>query len=86
MYQKEATVIDKLGLHARPAAMLNKICLKFKAKITMDFNGKTIEPRSILSIMGAGITQGSVLTIIGDGEDEVEAVDSIAEFLNTYTE
>lgn len=86
MYKVEATVIDSLGLHARPASILNKTCVKFKSKIKIHFGDKIIEPRSILSIMGAAVTQGSVLTIIAEGEDEVEAAETVAQFINTYAE
>lgn len=86
MYQIEATVVDKLGLHARPASILNKMCVKYKAKVKINFGDKVVEPRSILSIMAAGITNGSVLTIITEGEDEIEAGDAIANFINTYSE
>lgn len=86
MYQKEATIIDKLGLHARPATLLNKMCIKYKSKIKILFGEKVIEPRSILSIMAAGVTQGSQIIITADGEDEVEAVEAISEFINTYKE
>lgn len=86
MYQKEAKIIDKLGLHARPAAKLNKLCVKYKSKIKIFFGELVIEPKSILSIMAAGVTEGSVLRVVAEGEDEVEAVDFITEFLNTYSE
>lgn len=42
MYQLEAIVIDKLGLHARPASMLNKMCVKFKSKIKILFGEKSL--------------------------------------------
>lgn len=86
MYQKEAIVIDPLGLHARPASLLNKMCLKYKSKIKIHFGERVIEPRSILSIMAAAVLSGSVLIVSAEGEDEVEAVESLANFISTYKE
>ncbi len=81
MYEKEVLVSNPTGLHARPASLLVTLAGKYKSKISIVHNGKTVNPRSILSIMGAGIRSGAAISINAEGEDEQEAVDALYKFI-----
>ncbi|MBP2628082.1 MAG: putative phosphocarrier protein [Firmicutes bacterium] len=81
MYEKEVLVNNPTGLHARPASNLVGLVSKYKSKISILHNGKKINPRSILNVMGAGISKGSTIVISAEGEDEQEAVDALCKFI-----
>ena len=78
MVSKDTVVVDKMGLHMRPANNFISAMTKYKSDITIVFGDKKINGKSIMNIMAACIKYGSHITIICDGEDEqallVEAV------------
>jgi phosphocarrier protein len=71
-------VINKLGLHARPAAMLVQKASKFKSEIKIKKEDMEANAKSILSVMGLAAEVGSLLIIKTVGEDEEQAAESIA--------
>ena len=83
MYSKEAKVKSVIGLHARPATMLVKLAGTFKSKIMIRFQGKEIDASSLWDVLGAGIKGGTTVLVIGDGEDEEDAVDKVAELIES---
>lgn len=81
MIEKKVTVINKSGLHARPASMLVKQAGRFKARINIKKAEKNYDAKSILGILSAGISCGTEITLICDGEDEAEAIKSLTELI-----
>lgn len=77
MQSTQVTVLNPAGLHARPSAMLVKLCTKFKSKVFLDQDGYKINAKSILGVMTLAAEQDSELTLITDGEDEVQALNEI---------
>lgn len=73
---------NETGLHARPASELAKLAASFKSKITLNVNGKTIDAKSILAIMAAGIKYNTEIEIECDGEDEEKALSEIIQGFN----
>ena len=72
---KDTIVIEnETGLHARPATEISKEAMKYKSDIKFVVNGKTLNAKSPLMIMAAGIKSKSEMEIICDGEDEKEAL------------
>jgi phosphocarrier protein HPr len=71
---KEVTVINKLGIHARPAAMFVKTAAKFSSDITVEKDGEQINGKSIMGLMMLAAGQGSKLTIRAEGRDASQAV------------
>ena len=69
MVSKEAVVIDKMGLHMRPANNFISAMTKYKSDITIEFNGNKINGKSIMNIMAACIKYGSRITVSCEGED-----------------
>ena len=67
-------VSDPVGLHARPASEIAKIASKYQSTINLIVNGKTINAKSILNIMSAGIKSSSEIEIQCNGEDEKSAL------------
>ena len=75
---KDTIVIEnETGLHARPATEISKEAMKYKCDIKFIVNGKTVNAKSPLIIMAAGIKTKTEMEIICDGEDENEALESL---------
>jgi phosphocarrier protein len=82
------TVVNPIGLHARPASMLAKLSNKFDCAITVYKNGDCDaihEPKNIISIIAMGAMKGDRLTFSMDGVDEAEAITAIQEFIENGT-
>lgn len=83
MYSKEITLVNATGLHARPASDFVTLAGKFKSSIHIQrsdeerkYNGK-----SMVMLMTLGLAQGESATIYAEGEDEKEAVESLADLV-----
>ena len=75
---KETFVIEnETGLHARPATEIAKIAMKYPCNVNLVVNGKTINAKSPLMIMSAGIRSKTELEILCDGEDEESALQEL---------
>lgn len=84
---KETFVIEnETGLHARPATEIAKIAMKYKCDVNLIVNGKTINAKSPLMIMSAGIKSKTELEILCDGEDEEQAIEELKIFLQSNLE
>lgn len=66
---EELSVINKLGIHARPAAALVQCVLVFKSDVFISFNGSRVNAKSIMGLLTLAATQGSRLTVTCKGED-----------------
>ncbi len=65
----ETTIKHEIGLHARPAAMFVQSASKYQADIRVIYNGKEANGKSLLSILGLGITKNAPITIHAEGQD-----------------
>ncbi|MCB5936914.1 phosphocarrier protein HPr [Caldibacillus thermoamylovorans] len=74
MVEKTYTVIEKTGIHARPATVLVQTAEKFDADVNLEYKDKTINLKSIMGVMAAGITSNSEIKIKADGPDEEQAL------------
>ncbi len=74
----DVKVENKLGLHARPAAMLVRSAMGFSSEIFLEKDGERVNAKSIMGIMGFAACQGTLIKIIANGDDADNAVDSIA--------
>lgn len=83
MVNVRTTVINKSGLHLRPAADLSKLAARFKCTITILAGERKVNPKSVLNLMGAEITQGTEIEIICEGEDENEALTALKEAIDS---
>ncbi|HHX82485.1 MAG TPA: HPr family phosphocarrier protein [Pseudomonadaceae bacterium] len=75
------TVPNKAGLHARAAAKLVAIASAFESRIELANEDKSVDGKSILSLMLLAAPQGSELTLTLDGDDEQDALDAILALL-----
>jgi phosphocarrier protein len=77
LIEKEITVINKLGLHARPAAQLVKTISRFKSEVSIKRDSLTVNAKSIMGVMMLAAELGAVLKFQIEGEDERQAMDAI---------
>jgi len=78
LVEKKIQVVNKLGLHARPAAMLVQKASKFKSDIKLQKEDMEANAKSILSVMMLAAEVESFVIIKAEGEDEEQAVEAIA--------
>jgi len=71
---KEFVVINKLGIHARPAAMFVKTANQFECDIFVEKDGEKVNGKSIMGLMMLAAGPGSKLTIYAEGQDAARAV------------
>ena len=86
MTQKEVTIKNRAGIHARPAALLVQKANEFKSEIFMEKDGTKINAKSIMGIITLGAAYNSNLTIVAEGADEEEAVAALAKMFDNRFE
>jgi phosphocarrier protein HPr len=87
MVEKMTVIKNRAGIHARPAALIVQTAGKFKSKIYLQKGDDRINAKSIMGIITLGAGFQTEITIITDGEDEVQAVEAIDRlFQNRFEE
>lgn len=74
---KELTILNRLGLHARPSAMFVKACSRHKADIWVEKDGEQVNGKSIMGLMMLAAGQGSKLIVTCEGDDADKALEEI---------
>jgi len=82
MTEKEVTIKNRAGIHARPAALIVQTASKFNSKIHMIKDNEKINAKSIMGIITLGAGYNSKLRIQAEGPDEQEAVNALAELFD----
>ncbi|MBP2026833.1 phosphocarrier protein [Acetoanaerobium pronyense] len=77
MIKKEVVIKNKIGLHARPAALFVQTANKFISEIMVKKGNSTINAKSIMGIMALGVSHGETIEIIVDGPDEENAIQEL---------
>lgn len=78
MIEREVQIVNKLGLHARPAAEIVKTAAKFQSNITLTRDDLEVNGKSIMGVMMLAAEFGSTITLRADGPDEDHAVEALA--------
>lgn len=77
MEKRTFTITDPTGIHARPATLLVQTASQFSAGINLEYNGKTVNLKSIMGVMALGIPQNASITITAEGGDATNALDEL---------
>ena len=77
MIEKSATVVNKLGIHARAAAKLVGVASQFRAQLEIEKEGKRANAKSIMSVMMLAASKGVGVEVVARGDDAADAVDAI---------
>ncbi len=83
MTEKEIIIKNKTGLHARPAAVIVQNANTFRSDIFLEKDEDRVNAKSIMGVMMLAAGEGSAIKILAEGEDEREAVERIAELLES---
>ncbi|HQQ67955.1 MAG TPA: HPr family phosphocarrier protein [Candidatus Cloacimonadota bacterium] len=78
MTRKTVTVKNKLGLHARPSALLVRAATKYRSEFFIEKDGTKVNGKSIMGVMMLAAECGSILHLIADGVDEEYLLDEIS--------
>jgi phosphocarrier protein HPr len=82
--EKNVTIVNKLGLHARAAARLVTLASKFEADVRVRKDGKEVSGKSIMGVMMLAAGKGSTVVVETDGADEAEAMDALLALIADY--
>lgn len=75
--EKEITIVNRLGMHARPAAMFVRIASRYRSEIWVEKEGEEINGKSIMGLMMLAAGQGSKLRIRCEGPDAAHALEEL---------
>lgn len=81
MYEKKATILKQVGLHARPATFFIQKANEYKCSIWIEKDDRRVNAKSLLGVLSLGVAQGVSVSIIADGTDETEAVEALCELI-----
>jgi phosphocarrier protein HPr len=79
--EREATIVNRDGLHARPAAKIVRLASSFNSQVELAKDGVGVNGKSIMGVMMLAAECGSSITIRADGPDAAEAVDALAQLV-----
>ena len=87
MFSKEVVVQNQVGLHARPATFFIQRANEFKSTIWVEKEERKVNAKSLLGVLSLGITKGTSIVIMADGNDEEEAVTTLVDLIaSNFTE
>lgn len=75
--ERVVTVVNRAGIHVRPANKLAETAGRFASEVTVRSNGQCVNAKNILEVLTLAATQGSQIVVTAEGDDAEEAVDAI---------
>jgi phosphocarrier protein len=81
MAKKDFTILNKLGIHARPAAQFVKTANRFQSDIFVEKDGEEVDGKSIMGLMMLAAGHGSVISVNAEGADADAALAAIGELI-----
>ena len=81
--EKEIAIINRLGLHARPAAMFVRIASRYRAEVWVSKEGEEVNGKSIMGLMMLAAGQGSKLRLRCEGPDADKALEDLEELIKS---
>ena len=81
MAEQNYTITADTGIHARPATQLVNKAGQFESEVTLEYNGKSVNLKSIMGVMSLGVGQGAEVSIKAEGADAEEALKSLDEIM-----
>ncbi|HEY6626987.1 MAG TPA: HPr family phosphocarrier protein [Ignavibacteriaceae bacterium] len=80
MIERTVKIVNKAGLHTRPAATIVKMAAKFKCEFFISRDGMSINGKSIIGVMTLAAEEGAELVLSFNGEDEEQAANEIINY------
>ena len=78
---KTLTILNEVGLHARPASMIVKRLLQFESEVFIEKDGRKVNGKSIMGILMLAAGKGSRIRVEADGSDAQEALDAVEQLI-----
>lgn len=83
MTQRDVTITNNIGLHARPATFFIQKANTFKSSIWIEKDERRVNAKSLLGVLSMGIAKGMTVTLIADGQDESVALNALVALVET---
>ncbi len=83
MYVKEVVVSNQVGLHARPATFFIQKANEYKSNIWIEKDERRVNAKSLLGVLSLGITKGVTISILAEGTDDEDAVNSLVTLISS---
>ncbi len=83
MTSKDINIKNSVGLHARPATFFIQKANTYKSSIWVESGDRRANAKSLLGVLSLAIVKGMDITIIADGPDEAEALEGLAELVDS---
>jgi len=81
--ERNLTIVNKEGLHARPAAMFVKTSNRFACDVWVSKDGEQVNGKSIMGVMMLAAEHGAVIEVTAEGEDAEGALDALQELVDS---
>ncbi len=81
MITKKITVLNKLGIHARPAAQFVRVASRFHSDVTVEKDEERVDGKSIMGLMMLAVGCGAEINVTAEGEDEAEAIAALEQLV-----
>ena len=83
MISHNVTIVNSMGLHARPATFFVQNAHKFKSSIWVESGERKVNAKSLLGVLSLGIAKGMTISLIADGYDEEEALEELSKLIDS---
>ncbi|MBO4770714.1 MAG: HPr family phosphocarrier protein [Clostridia bacterium] len=86
MVTRDVTIRNNVGLHARPATFFIQRANSYKASIWVEKDDRRVNAKSLLGVLSLGVVKDMTVTLIADGPDEENALEGLAELIDSAFE
>ncbi len=83
MIEKELVIVNRAGMHTRPASQVVKLASRFKSEVTLERDGFAINAKSIIGVMTLAAEKGAKLKLIVEGDDEAQAAEELVKLFES---
>jgi len=83
MIQRDVTITNNSGLHARPATFFIQKANTYRSSVWVVKDDRKVSAKSLLGVLSIGIAKGMTITLLADGDDEQAAIDGLVELIET---
>ena len=83
MLSRDVTIVNSMGLHARPATFFVQNAHKYKSTVWVESGDRKVNAKSLLGVLSLGIAKGMTVTLIADGVDEDTALEGLCAVIDS---
>ena len=83
MISKEVVINNQVGLHARPATFFIQKANEFKSSIWVEKEERRVNAKSLLGVLSLGIVKGTTITLLADGSDQDDAIETLSKLIDS---